>query len=71
MITNKKLRHVALVALACTAMAGCDMFTSTETRIERAETQIAAREYRAAVIELRNALQKEPGNGRASPRTST
>lgn len=52
-------------ACAAVLMAGCDLFTSPETRINRATAQIAAGEYRAAVFELRKVLEDEPGHAQA------
>ena len=41
-------------------LAGCDRFASPETRVERADAAMAAGNYGAAVVELKNALQKKP-----------
>ncbi len=41
-------------------LAGCDRFTSPETRVERADAAMAAGNYGAAVVDLKNALQKKP-----------
>lgn len=58
-------RRAAIVALACLTAAGCDMFTSTDTRLARAEKRMSASDYSGAYIEIKNVLQKEPGNARA------
>jgi putative PEP-CTERM system TPR-repeat lipoprotein len=42
------------------ALAGCDRFVSAETRLERAEAAVAKGDHRTAVVELMNALRKEP-----------
>lgn len=55
----------AVVLVAAASVSGCDLFTSVETRIGRAEERIAVHDYRGAMIELRNALQSEPENSRA------
>ncbi len=55
---------VALIALEL-AVAGCDYFVSTQARMQRAEQHLAAREYRAAMIDLRTVLEKEPDNASA------
>lgn len=59
--------HQRVIAFACAALlcAGCDLLTSPETRIERASAQIEAGEYRAAVFELRKALEDEPAHAQA------
>lgn len=41
-------------------LAGCDRFTSPETRVQRADAAMAAGNYGAAVVDLKNALQKKP-----------
>lgn len=41
-------------------VAGCDYFVSPEARLERARVQMARNDHRAALVELKNALQKEP-----------
>ncbi len=50
--------------LATLALAGCDLFASSDTRIDRAAKHMSEGDYSTAVIELRNALEKEPGNAR-------
>lgn len=56
---------VAVVLVAATLFAGCDLFTTPQQRIERARQFMENDEYRSAVIELRNVLQDEPANGTA------
>ncbi len=46
-------------------LSGCDYFRSVASRIERAEQLTADFQYRAAAIELKNALEKEPNNAKA------
>lgn len=60
-------RRRAAVACACAllALAGCDMLTSPEQRVERASAHLAAGEYRSAVFELRKVLADEPGHAQA------
>lgn len=41
-------------------LAGCDRFASPETRVARADAAMAAGNYGAAVVDLKNALQKNP-----------
>jgi len=49
-------------------LPGCDLFRSADERVARAEQQMAAQDYPAAMIELKNALQDEPNNFRARTR---
>lgn len=51
--------------LAVTQVAGCDAFTSVETRLERAEQGMAQGDYQRAVDETKKVLEKEPENARA------
>ena len=61
-MSNRSARLiVALIALEF-GLAGCDYFVSTEARIHRAEQHLSAGEYRAAMIDLRTVLEKEPDN---------
>lgn len=47
-----------VILTAC--LSGCDYFVSPAGRMERAREHIAAGDRRAAVVELKNALQKDP-----------
>lgn len=51
---------VAAAALAL--LPGCDRFTSVETRLTRAAASLESGEFQAALIDLRKALDAEPGN---------
>lgn len=42
------------------ASGGCDFLVSPKQRYERAESLVAEGEYRRALVELKNALQKQP-----------
>ena len=46
-------------------VSGCDVFTSAEVRLERAVTQFQQGEYRAAEIELKRLLRKDPDHAQA------
>src|SRR5690606_25475953 len=46
-------------------LAGCDVFLDADERVERAEARIAQYDYRAAEIELRNALQSQADHPQA------
>jgi len=56
---------IAAAVVALLAVAGCDMFIDSGTRIARAEKQIAAAHYAAARVELKKALADQPDNARA------
>jgi len=49
-----------LLAGLMLASGGCDFLVSPEQRYERAEALVAEGEYRRALVELKNALQKQP-----------
>lgn len=51
-----------LLVVACLLLAACDLFVSAEARVNRAEAHMADGDYRAAMIELKNALQDQPEN---------
>lgn len=53
------LRTVAICALLLW-LTGCEYFVSAESRYQRAQEFIAQGEYRRALIELKNALDKQP-----------
>jgi putative PEP-CTERM system TPR-repeat lipoprotein len=54
------MKRLSVLAMLLALVAGCDRFTSAETRVKRAETAIAAGQHRAAVVDLMNALKDEP-----------
>lgn len=58
------LRGVALLLIAGT-LAGCDRFTSVDTRLSRAATALQTGEYQSALIDARKAVDAEPGNAAA------
>jgi putative PEP-CTERM system TPR-repeat lipoprotein len=53
---------VAAAALTLLGLAGCDRFASPETRIKKGEAAVAAADYRAAMVQFKNALQDAPDN---------
>src|SRR5436190_22101323 len=55
----------ALLVASILQLAGCDLFMSADAHVARAEQRIAAQDYPAAVIELRNALKSDPEQARA------
>jgi len=56
---------LVLIACAFAGLAGCDLLTSPETRVERAAAMLEAGDYRKAVFELRKALDDKPDLARA------
>lgn len=54
-----------LAVLPVVFVAGCGFFASPAERIAKADALIAKGDYRTAVIELKNALDKEPDNAQA------
>ena len=67
MILPVRLRLPFFVCLGAgvLSLAGCDLFTSPEKRVLRAEQLIAQGAYGEAAIEIKIALDKDPGNPRA------
>lgn len=58
--------RVALIAvIVCAALASACTSASPESLIRSAERHVAEREYRTALIELRNAIQMAPDNSSA------
>lgn len=50
----------ALVLASSWMLSGCDLFLNPQERVQRADERIAAHDYRGAMIELKNALEREP-----------
>lgn len=63
-----KLITAIVCSIALLSVAACDVFVSSETRIERAREAIAMGDYGRAEIELRNVVQDEPQNHAALAR---
>jgi putative PEP-CTERM system TPR-repeat lipoprotein len=55
---------LALLAIGV-LLTGCDLFVSTQTRLERAQKQLDQGNYRAAMSDVKTALQSEPDNAKA------
>jgi cellulose synthase operon protein C len=55
-------RFVLVVVAAGLAVAGCDALVSPQTRVERAQQQLDKANYRAAMTDLKTALEEEPDN---------
>jgi tetratricopeptide (TPR) repeat protein len=67
-VARRGLKSWALPALCAGAvlcLASCDLLTSPEKRLERAEQLLEQGSYGAAVVEIRNVLAKTPENARA------
>jgi len=54
------MKRLCLAALTLLLIGACERFVSPETRVERAQTAIAAGNHRAAVVDLMNALKEKP-----------
>ena len=61
---NPSIRLLA-VACAIVALAGCDLLTSADTRLERGEAHLGRGDYRAALIEAQKVLQGDLMHARA------
>jgi len=61
-------RTICLTVLSLAGLlglTGCDLFVSPEKRVARAEAALSRGEARAAVVELRAAVNKDPANATA------
>ena len=56
-------RALAIAALAAVALAGCGKPATPEALVESAKAFSAKGDHKAAAIQLRNLLQKQPDNG--------
>lgn len=54
------MKKLGLIVCAVLALSGCDRFRSAESRVERAHEYVEKGDPRAAIVELMNALKKEP-----------
>jgi predicted Zn-dependent protease len=55
-----KRRGSACALAILLALTGCDLFTSSQARIARAQQEMSQGDFRAAAIDLRNVLKKRP-----------
>jgi len=64
---NISFKHLVSVCALCglLALAGCDLLMSTEAHVERARSEMSQGNFRAAAIDLRNALKKSSTNTEA------
>ncbi len=60
-----QIKAVLLALIVVVAVGGCERFQSVQTQIEKANQALEKKDTAAAVIHLKNALQKEPDNARA------
>lgn len=58
----RAVRFAVAIVVAALALAGCDAFVSPQTRVERAQKHLAQANYRAAMTDLKTALEAEPDN---------
>jgi putative PEP-CTERM system TPR-repeat lipoprotein len=58
-------RSVLVAVATCTLVAGCEFTVSPEKRLARAEAAFAQGDTGAAIVDLKNLLQKDAGNARA------
>lgn len=59
MLKIRTLMMSSVLASVLLATAGCDFLVSPEQRYERAQSAVAGGDYRRALVELKNALQKD------------
>ncbi|HEY0687098.1 MAG TPA: XrtA/PEP-CTERM system TPR-repeat protein PrsT [Steroidobacter sp.] len=62
-IQGGRLRTTAMAVFVATtllALCGCDFLVSPQQRYERAQSYVEKGEYRSALVELKNALKKQP-----------
>ena len=64
----KYVPRLWLVAWVVLGVPACDAFLSADQRVQRAEADIAAHDYRSAMIQLKNALQDQPDHVQARTR---
>lgn len=55
-----RARRLCLLLACVVALTGCDLFVSPQARLERAQTHIERGQHRAALVEIKNALAKQP-----------
>jgi cellulose synthase operon protein C len=60
----RRLR-LLVIGAALAALVGCDMLLSADSRVERAQSHLEEGEYRAAMVELKAALEKQPEHAQA------
>lgn len=51
-----------LILVACFALGGCDAWMSADKRVERARAIMEQGDYRAAMTDIKTALEREPGH---------
>ena len=61
-MTVRSRRLLTTLAATVVLLAGCDRFTSVDSRLARAASNLEAGEFQAALIDLRKSLDAEPGN---------
>lgn len=56
---------VAFLLVCLLASGGCEFFMDADARVERAKEHMAGRDYRTAMIDLKNAVQSAPDHAEA------
>ena len=62
---TRRISVIAATLLVVLTVAGCNLFESTDKRVEHAATLMGQGDFQTAAIELRNVLQKNPDHARA------
>jgi cellulose synthase operon protein C len=65
MVVSLRSLRSAFLVLGLMTLCGCDLFVDVDTRVARAEKLMASHDHRAAMIELKNALQDDADHARA------
>jgi putative PEP-CTERM system TPR-repeat lipoprotein len=58
-------KRLGAVLVAATLLSGCEFLMSSEARIERAEQSMAKGDMSAAIVDLKNVLEKDADDARA------
>ncbi len=66
-----KILRLAPLLVVLLTLPGCDLFRSADSRVARAERNMAEHRYREALIDLRNALEDEPSHMKARLRLAS
>src|SRR5262245_26766978 len=60
-----RLCLTTVLAMALAALGGCGFFESTDVKVQRAEAQLTAGDFRGATAALKTLLEKSPDHARA------
>ena len=64
-MSGSLVRALVVVATVATFATGCEFAVSPEKRLARAESALAQGDTGAAIVDLKNVLQKDAGNAHA------